>query len=96
MEDRPDDDSSYIDLPGRASRRPRWAAVSGRHHVPTLGTLVYRKRWYAKRVRVRFRTVGATRWQSGSADWTTIVELITAGTLGEARTLVSWCLSDDR
>ncbi|WP_177204429.1 MULTISPECIES: hypothetical protein [unclassified Streptomyces] len=45
---------------------------------------------------MRFRAVGATRWQSGSADWTTIVELITAGTLGEARTLVSWCLSDDR
>ncbi|MFB7940882.1 hypothetical protein [Streptomyces sp. NPDC056049] len=96
MEDSPEEDSSYIDLPGRAVHRPRWASISGRHHIPTLGTLVYRKRWYSTRVQVRFRAAGATRWQYGATDWPTMVELITAGTLGEARTLVSWCLSPRR
>ncbi|MFD5069010.1 hypothetical protein ACFWNC_13925 [Streptomyces sp. NPDC058369] len=87
-------EDSYIDCPAWGMRRPRWAAIHGRHHIPTYGTVVYRKRWYSAKVHMRFQAVGEDWWHHGVTDWPTLREIITAGTLGEARTLVAWCLPD--
>ncbi|WP_409474600.1 hypothetical protein [Streptomyces sp. HC307] len=54
------DEDSCTDLPIWATRHPRWGLVHGRHHIPTIGTI------------------------------------ITAPTLAEARTLISFCLTDAR
>jgi hypothetical protein len=45
-------------------------------------------------VRVRFLPVGETRWRVFTIDWDTLVEIIGAGSLPEARTLISLCLTD--
>ncbi|WP_329553660.1 hypothetical protein [Streptomyces sp. NBC_00696] len=95
MTDEPEEDS-YIDvpvwMPVSALKRPWLAAVSGQHHIPSFGTVTYRKRWCSTTIRAQFRAVDAAHWQSFATDWTTMVEIITAGTLGEARTLISLCL----
>lgn len=36
MLDMPEEES-YIDLPVWAWRYPRWGAIHGRHHIPTVG-----------------------------------------------------------
>ncbi|WP_326718876.1 hypothetical protein OHT59_04655 [Streptomyces sp. NBC_00243] len=97
MPDTPDDpmeEDSYIDLPVRAVFGMRWAAVHGRHRIPTIGTLVHRKRWYSRRVCVRYLPVGEARSRVFTTDWETLVEIIEAGSLPEARTLISLCLTD--
>ncbi|MGK5497910.1 hypothetical protein [Streptomyces sp. URMC 125] len=88
------EEDSYLDLPGRAWFGMRFAAVHGRHHIPTLGTLIHRKRWYSAKVRVWFLAAGHPRRRTFTTDWNTLVEIITAPTLAEARTLISWCLTD--
>ncbi|KOV49788.1 hypothetical protein ADL00_45480 [Streptomyces sp. AS58] len=88
------EDDSYIDLPAWATHYPRWGAVRGRHVIPSVGTLCHHKRWFSARVRVRFLAVGQTRWQTFTTDPVTLMEIITAGTLAEARTLVSLCLTE--
>jgi hypothetical protein len=88
------EEDSYIDLPVWATRYPRWGAVHGRHHLPTIGTLVHRKRWYSAKVRVRFLATGQKNRQTFTTDPQTLMEIITAGTLAEARTLISLCLTD--
>lgn len=87
-------EDSYIDLPAWATGYPRWGAVHGRHHIPTVGTLLHRKRWYAAKARVRFLPAGQSRWLTFTTDPKTLMEIITAGTLAEARTLISLCLTD--
>ncbi|MCT6781988.1 hypothetical protein LXH09_35755 [Streptomyces sp. CS7] len=89
-------EDSYLDLPAWELRCPRWSAIHGRHHIPGFGTVLHRKKWYSPTVHIRFRAVGEERWQHGVTDWATLMEIITAGTLAEARTLVAWCLPDDR
>ncbi|UPT43245.1 MULTISPECIES: hypothetical protein [Streptomyces] len=76
-------------------RRPRWSAIHGRHHIPGLGTVLHRKKWYSAKVHIRFQAMGEDRWQDGTTDLPTLMEIITAGTLAEARTLVAWCLPSD-
>jgi hypothetical protein len=93
--DVPDEDS-YIDLPDRAVFGLRWATVHGRHHIPTVGTLLHHKRWHSTKVHVRFLLDGETHWRHFTTDLTTLTEIITAGTLAEARTLISLCLTDAR
>ncbi|MDK1342045.1 hypothetical protein QNO09_01665 [Streptomyces sp. 378] len=93
MSDGPEDDS-YIDLPVWATRYPRWGIVHGRHHIPTVGTLYHYKRRFSAKVRVRFQATGQTRWQTFTIDPNTLMEIIGAGTLAEARTLISLCLTD--
>ncbi|MGC9542484.1 hypothetical protein [Streptomyces sp. UG1] len=93
MPDIPEEES-FIDLPIWATRYPRWGTVYGRHHIPTIGTLVHHKRWYSAKVRVRFVAAGQTRWQRFDTDWITMTEIITARTAAEARTLISWWLTD--
>ncbi|MEU0651405.1 hypothetical protein ABZ485_04010 [Streptomyces albogriseolus] len=88
------EDDSYIELPLRARRYPRWGIVHGRHHIPGVGTLFHRKGWFSRKVRVRFQTAGRTRWQTFTTDPAALMEIITAGTLAEARTLISLCLTD--
>ncbi|KUL34049.1 hypothetical protein [Streptomyces regalis] len=88
------EEDSYIDLPIWATRYPRWGIVHGRHHIPTVGTLMHRKGWLSARVHVRFLPAGQTRWQTFITDWITMAEIITAPTLAEARTLISLCLTD--
>ncbi|QHY96858.1 hypothetical protein SSPS47_17270 [Streptomyces sp. S4.7] len=90
------EEDSFIEMPVWAVRHPRFAGIRGRHHVPTVGTPVHRKRWYSSKVRIRFLATGTSKWQSGVTDWATVEELITADTLSEARTLISWCLPDPR
>lgn len=92
--DDPMEEDSYIDLPVRAVFGLRRAAVHGRHYIPTIGALVYRKRWYSRNVRVRCLPVGEARWRVFTIDWDTLVEIIEAGSLPEARTLISLCLTD--
>ncbi|MGI3222639.1 hypothetical protein ACRJ4B_00140 [Streptomyces sp. GTA36] len=92
--DDPMEEDSYIDLPVRALFGVRWAAAHGRHHIPTIGALMHRKRWYSRKVRVRFLPVGEARWRVFTTDWDTLVEIIEAGSLPEARTLISLCLTD--
>lgn len=89
-------EDSWINVRPSALAHPRWAAIHGRHHVPTIGTLVHRKRWYSGRVRVRFLPEGGTDWLPGQTDWATLGQLITAGTLAEARTLVALIVTDGR
>ncbi|MEU9244391.1 hypothetical protein [Streptomyces sp. NPDC048385] len=95
MTDTPEEDS-YIDLPHWMPLRdlPRaWlAGIHGRHHMPAVGTVTYRKRWCSTKVRAQFRAIDEAQWQPFTTDWTTMLEIITAGTLGEARTLISLCL----
>ncbi|GCB52069.1 hypothetical protein [Streptomyces sp. NL15-2K] len=88
------EEDSYIDLPMWASGYPRWGTVHGRHHIPAIGTLFHRKPWYSARVRVRFLAAGQTHWQTFTTDPTTLMEIITAGTSAEVRTLISLCLTD--
>lgn len=90
------EEDSYIDMPVWALRCPRLAAIHGRHHIPTIGTLLHRKRWYSAKVRVRFLAVGETQWRTCTTDWDTLQEIISADTLSEARVLISWCLPDAR
>ncbi|MGI3204123.1 hypothetical protein ACRJ4W_50235 [Streptomyces sp. GLT-R25] len=87
-------EDSYIDLPVWATGYPRWGAVHGRHHIPTIGTLYHRKRWYSTKVRVRFLPADRSRWLAFTTDPRTLGEIITAGTPAEARTLISLCLTD--
>ncbi|MFD5786781.1 hypothetical protein ACFWH1_09105 [Streptomyces sp. NPDC127037] len=88
------EEDSYIDLPAWATGYPRWGVVHGRHHIPNVGTLLHRKRWYSAKVRVRFLPTGQTRWLTFTTDPKTLMEIITADTLPEARTLISLCLTD--
>ncbi|WP_282703094.1 hypothetical protein [Streptomyces sp. CC219B] len=94
MAEAPDGEDLYIDLPVGATGYPRWGTVHGRHHIPTVGTLLHDKRWYSARVRVRFLPVDGTRSRSFTIDARTLEEIITAPTLAEARTLISLCLAD--
>ncbi|MET9817226.1 MULTISPECIES: hypothetical protein [unclassified Streptomyces] len=93
MPDTPEEDS-YIDLPVWATRYPRFGIVHGRHHIPTVGMLLHRKGWLSAKVRVRFLPIGQTQWRTFTTDRVTLVEIITAGNLAEARTLISLCLTD--
>ncbi|MFI0942740.1 hypothetical protein [Streptomyces sp. NPDC021020] len=86
-------EDSWIHVPAPGMGRPRWAAVRGRHHIPTIGTIVYRKRWYSRRVRLRFLPADSAEWLRGQTDWLTMREVIFARTLGEARTLVALILA---
>ncbi|MET9818843.1 hypothetical protein [Streptomyces sp. NPDC006355] len=88
------EDDSYIDLPSRARRYPRWGVVHGRHHIPGVGTPFHRKGWFSAKVRVRYLAAGHTRWQTFTTDPGTLMEIITASTQAEARTLISLCLTD--
>jgi hypothetical protein len=88
------EDDSYIDLPVWATRYPRWGMVHGRHHIPTVGTLLHHKPWYSARVRVRFLPADRTPSRTFTTDPATLMEIVTAGTLAEARTLISLCLTD--
>jgi hypothetical protein len=88
------EDESYIDVPVHPVFGLRWASICGRHNIPTVGTLVHRKRWYSAKVRGRFLPAGQTDWIVFTTDWTTMKEIISAATLAEARTLVSFCLPD--
>ncbi|MGA5452700.1 hypothetical protein ACPCVO_39295 [Streptomyces umbrinus] len=88
------EEDSYIDLPVWATRYPRWGAVHGRHHIPTIGTLFHRKRWHSAKVHIRFLPADQTRWLTFTTDIRTLGEIITADTAAEARTLISLCLTD--
>ncbi|MEU3095907.1 hypothetical protein ABZ690_14105 [Streptomyces sp. NPDC006967] len=88
------EDGSYIELPLWARRYPRWGIVHGRHHIPDVGTLFHRKGRLSRKVQVRFRAADQTAWQTFTTDPKTLMEVITAGTLAEARTLISLCLTD--
>lgn len=88
------EEDSYIELPLWANSYPRWGIVNGRHHIPTVGTLLHRKGWLSAKVRVRFLATGQTRCQTFTTDPNTLMEIITARTLAEARTLISLCLTD--
>ncbi|MET9988357.1 hypothetical protein PS783_30750 [Streptomyces enissocaesilis] len=95
MSSQPDDDEdSYIVLPTRAQSYPRWGAVHGRHHIPTVGTVQHSKRWYAATVRCRFQATGQQEWRTFTTTSQTLIEIISAPTLAEARTLISLCLTD--
>ncbi|MFE6334185.1 hypothetical protein ACFVOK_13315 [Streptomyces sp. NPDC057798] len=83
------EDDSYIDLPKWATHYPRWGSVHGKHHIPSIGTLYHRKRWFSARVRVRFLPAGGTDRLAFTTDVVTMAEIITAGTVAEARTLIS-------
>jgi hypothetical protein len=91
--DSPEEDS-YIYMPVRAVFRMRFAPVHGRHHIPTLGTLFHRKRWYSAKARVWFLPSGQEQCQTFTTDWITLFEIINAKTLAEARALISLCLPD--
>ncbi|MEU0002303.1 hypothetical protein ABZ069_35930 [Streptomyces microflavus] len=93
MAERQEDDS-YIDLPPWAVHYPRRGAVHGRHHIPTIGTLFHRKRWWSAKVRVRFQATGQSTSRTFTTDFQTMREIIAARTLAEARTLISLCLTD--
>ncbi|MEV7088048.1 hypothetical protein AB0O07_19520 [Streptomyces sp. NPDC093085] len=88
------EEDSYIVLPVWATGYPRWGAVHGRHHIPTVGTLSHRKPWYSAKVRVRFRPADRTSARHFTTDPATLLEIITAETLADARTLISLCLTD--
>ncbi|MEV7036580.1 hypothetical protein AB0N99_40940 [Streptomyces sp. NPDC093272] len=88
------EEDSYLDLPIWANRYPRWGTVHGRHHVPMVGTLFHRKAWYSARVRVRFLGTGQTQPRTFITDIQTLEEIISAGSLAMARTLISLCLTE--
>nr|WP_024126413.1 MULTISPECIES: hypothetical protein [unclassified Streptomyces]AHE39032.1 hypothetical protein pFRL3_255 [Streptomyces sp. FR1]AHE39555.1 hypothetical protein pFRL4_322c [Streptomyces sp. F2]AHE40272.1 hypothetical protein pFRL6_185 [Streptomyces sp. F12] len=88
------EDDSYIDLPVWATHYPRWGTVHGRHHIPTVGTLIHHKRWYSATVRCRYQAADQDSWHTFATDPETLVAIITATTLAEARTLISLCLTD--
>ncbi|MBM7087227.1 hypothetical protein JTP67_01300 [Streptomyces sp. S12] len=68
--------------------------MHGRHHIPGIGTLFHHQGWFYRRVQVRFLSTGQTRWLTFTTDPTALIEIITAGRLAEARTLMSLCLTD--
>ncbi|MET9835673.1 hypothetical protein ABZ508_14135 [Streptomyces lavendulocolor] len=93
MPDTPEEDS-YLDLPIWATRYPRFGIVHGRHHIPTIGTLLHHKGWFSTSVSVRFLPTGQTQWLTFTTDRVTLMEIITAHSAAEARTLISLCLTD--
>ncbi|WP_192583565.1 hypothetical protein [Streptomyces albicerus] len=56
--------------------------------------LCHRKPWYSAKVRVRFLPTGQARWLTITTDPRTLMEIIAAGSLAEARTLISLCPTD--